>query len=355
MAVNFIDGNAYTLQEYELNSNDPWISTTAMYMIDAGSLWRDQAIITNPTLKISGTRITGNLPAPTWNEINAGQNIVKPGSPEWFQEGFYKFSDGFQVSNYYLRDHNMITDPFEQASKEFLKGVTYDLNYKFIQNKHEGVAGDPRVNPQAFVGIRERLDHPELYFCNPSCNLNATANFGGINLGTSGTGADGIEMSFAIQRLFYFMGSADGAGITLTMNGLCKASWERAIKKSGSGAGFRLDKDEYGRTIEYFQEAKIIDCGRQAPTGPVANRFQAPIISETENVTGTVDTGGTYTSVYAFKNGAEHLYIWQFDPLKPGEPYLLPDGYTWQLNFNGGYGLSNPDVFALGRLSGIGL
>lgn len=347
MATQYADANAYNYSDLVLNSNDPAVRTTALYMIGASSLFTYIPIINKRALKVVGTNITGDLAKPTWVPLNTSPNIVKDPDPEPWEEAYFLHRDGCQVDDTLLKTDDQINDPFELKIKTKLEGIAFDRNYKLIQNKHGGVFGtDPRVDENAFVGFRERLDKPGKYRTNPECLIDA----GGINLGSSGTGTDGINAEFAFEQLFAALGSPDGTDVVLTGNSIFKRSLNRAVKKSGSGGGFRYDKDAYDRTVEYFMNAVFMDCGRTAPTGGLVDRVQGYVISPTETADGTADTGGNFTSVYGFKVGMDHLYGWEYDPLKPSEPFMLPDGTIWQVNLSHGIGIAQPDPRAVGRI-----
>ena len=327
-----IDPNTYTLADYAANSNDPVIKSAAVIMIDAGSLFRSIPMIEDKTLKQSGARITGDLPVENWVDIGAPPVVNKDPDDEIWEEGIFVYRNAATCDQLLLEDKNNRDDPLDRKVKLKIQGLSYSLNYKFIQNKHTGTG--TRVNRKCFVGLRERLDDPGRYGTNPDCLINGN----GVDLSSGGTGNSGLDMEFYLDQLLYELGSPDGDGITLAGNGLFRRSFDRTVKKAGSGGGFSWQKDNYGRQVPTFRNAVLIDAGRLAPTGPKTARTQPPIISTTETADGTQDTGGTFTSVYGFKSGADSLYAWTFGMLKPTDPYLLPDGVTWQVNVNGNVG-----------------
>jgi hypothetical protein len=349
--VNSGTAASFNYQDLALNSQNERIQTTALYMIEAGSFFTHIPIIDKKLLATRFTRITGGLQTPTWMPLNNGTNVQNGPDPEWQDEEFYGFRDAIDIDKKILQDESQINDPFELRIETYVKGVSYDMNYKFIQNKHIGATdgSDPRVDPNSFIGIRERLDNTAKFGNSPQCKISA----GGINLGASGTGADGLNIEFLIDRLFARMGSPTGEGIILVMSDLTMASFDRTVKKAQSGGGFRYTEDAFDRTVTKYKNAIIMSCGYAAPTGPRGNRVQSTIISPFETEDGVSDTGGAYTSIYAFKPSSKGLFGWQFEPLAPSKPRLLDDGCTFRVNFDGGMGLQNEDPYALGRIYGV--
>lgn len=343
------DPNTYTLNDYAANSNDPLIKSTAMVFVEANSMFTWMPMLEKKSLKQNGSRITGALAPPTWVPINTPGTTSRDPDPEIWEEALYIHRDAVTCDNVLLMDENQINDPFDLRIKTKLEAYAFDMNYKMIQNRHIGVG--QRVNPNAFVGFRERLDDPATYGTNPECKIDGA----GVDISTAGTAATGGQIEYLIEQLFYSLGSPRGKGITLVMNNQTYRAVNRTIKLQASGGGFRNDKDAYDRGIEMYKEANVIDCGRQAPTGPLTARVQPPVISYTETADGTADTGGTFSSIYAFKGGMEDLYCWWMEPFKPSEPYMLNDGSTWQVNLNGTVGIAMPNTRAIGRIYDINL
>lgn len=350
MATTYVDANAYNLLDHAQNSNDPLIKETALVMIEASSIFTDIPTVTRKSFKMNGTRITGDLADPSWVNIDEPPAIVKDPDPEPWEEGIFIHRDGCQVDDLYLQEENVINDPFELKIKTKIRGFTYSLNDALINNVHLNYANRNRaVNKKCFVGLRERLDKPELYYTNTNCKIDG----GGVDLSSGGAASDGIQMEYLLEQALAEIGAPDGTGVAIVASSKWRRSFNRSIKKAGSGGGFRYDKDALDRTVEMFMNAKVIDCGRKAPTGSKMARTQTSIISNTETSDGTADTGSQYTSVYLIKYGMEHLYKWEFAPFKPSEPYLLPDGTTWQVNLNGTCGIAIPDTRAFARIYDI--
>jgi hypothetical protein len=279
-------------------------------------------------------------------DVNEGPAFVQDPNPEPYQEGLFVHRDGIQVDKLLVEQDGQINDPFELRIKEKLKGFSYSLNYRFIQNQRTGTAGSPRVNKKCFDGLRQRLDDPK-YGMNPACKIDG----GGVNLAASGTSTDAAQMEYLLEQAFDELGSPTGEGIVILGAPRFLRSWNRVTKKQASGGGFRYDKDALDRQITMFMNARVQSVGRVAPTG--INRVQAPVISVTETANGSADTGATFTSIYLVNMGLDTLHGWQYGPMKPTAPILLPNQTHYQVMIEGTVGLNHPSTRAFARIYDI--
>jgi hypothetical protein len=79
------------------------------------------------------------------------------------------------------------------------------------------------------------------------------------------------------------------------------------------------------------------------------------IISTTENATGTANTGGTFTSVYAVNYGTDHFYGWQFEAPNVQDLGLIYNGAIYRTLIDWAVGLMNASTRSIGRLYDIKL
>ena len=141
------------------------------------------------------------------------------------------------------------------------KALTYDFNFKFFKNAHDGT-GDPN----APVGLRARIDdaasankfgvRPE----NKIDCLGAAADISQAGL-TAKTGGAFFEM---LDLLLWSVDSPDGSGVVLYMNDYVKPRINSVIKFMGTSGGFDVSQDQFGRTFSQYKGATIRDPGVKA-------------------------------------------------------------------------------------------
>jgi hypothetical protein len=330
-----------SLVDWYQSSNEPLVKEIAFSMIEAGNIFQDIPLITNATLLANGSRVIGGLPAPHWTPINGEPSAVK-GKPVSFQEQLWVIRDSIDMDHFIFKDKNQIGNPFDVQVDMYLKGLSYDLNDKFINNEH--ITGDKN----AFVGIRARLDDPEQFGTNPACKIDA----GGTDLSDDGlTGSTANVLIRQLQSLLDEMGSPDGTNVVIYMNDDLLRRVEQGIRELGAGGGFDLTRDNFDRRVLQYKNAKIRNVGRKSPSADGTQSTH--IITSTEPANGLSDTGGSYTSLYAVKYGKNSFAGWQFEPLKPSGPEKLNNGVTYRIVFDWGVGLWQPNSRAVGRLYGI--
>ncbi len=336
-----IDSNALSLVDWYQTSNDPLVKEITFSMIEAGNVFQDIPLITNATIVANGSRVLGGLPAPHWTPLNSDPSAVK-GKATPFQEQLWVIRDTIDIDHFIYKDKNQIQNPFDVQVDMYLKGLSYDLNDKFINNQH--VTGDKN----AFVGVRARLDDPAQFGTNVACKIDA----GGTDLSDGGiTGTSANVFIRQLQSVLDEMGSPDGTNVVVYMNDDLLRRVEQGIRELGAGGGFDMTKDNFDRRVLQYKNAKIRNVGRKAP---LADGTQSQyIISSTETADGSADTGGTFTSLYAVKYGRNSFAGWQFEPLKPSGPEKLNNGVTYRLVFDWGVGLWQPNTRAVGRLYDI--
>src|SRR5438034_11462829 len=92
------------------------------------------------------------MPTMYWRPLNS-QGVSVHGQPTPYQEQVYFMTNYVDVDKYIVQDQNQISDPRAAQTAAYLKGLTYDINFKFFKNAHDGT-GDAN----APVGLRARID-----------------------------------------------------------------------------------------------------------------------------------------------------------------------------------------------------
>ena len=325
------------MAQYAVMSNDPMVKAVTFSLLDMGTALTDIPFVNKKTLIANGVRWTGNLPTVNWGAINSDP-VTTVGAPTPYQEQAYVMRNAIDVDKIYVEDMNAITDPRGAQLAAYLKSVAYDFNKKFILNDH--VTGDAN----SFVGIKARLDNPDVYGCWSSAKIDG----GGVDLTlaamTATTANKFIEL---LEQLLWSVDSPNGDGVTLYMNEVMKRRFATALRTMGTTGGFAIVKDQFDRSVEMFMNATIKDIGYQADQ---ATR----IIPTVESATGA-QTGGTYTSIYAVNYSPDHFFGWQYDPVTAHDLGLMNNGVIYRTVIDWAGGLMNSNIRSLGRLYDIKL
>lgn len=293
-----VSTSALTLAQYAIQSNDPWVYRITDSLLRNGSILGDIPLANNKSLVANGVRWQGHLPTVNWSNLNVDPTVTS-GTPTPFQEQAYIVRNAIDVDRFLVQDKNAIQDPRVVQMQAYLKALAYDMNDKFINNNH--VTGDSK----APVGLRYRLDNPTTYGVTSEMLIDGSGvDMTGSTNQTSGTSNTAVEL---LQQTLDYMGAPGGDGVVIYMNDVLKRRFSRGIRLLGAGGGWNMQTDAFGRTFEYFQNAKIVDIGRKADQS-------TRIILNTEANTGAAGSS-TYTSFYAVRYGEDATMGWQFDEL----------------------------------------
>lgn len=334
------DANSITLADYALQSNDPLVQRISYSLIMNGIVLQDIPMVDKKSMKASGVRIQGdNLGTVGWSPLNVTPATTK-GTPTPFEEQAYNMRNNIPMDVKFLQDENAIQNPFALQLGMYLKAVTYDFNDKFINNNHK--AG----NKDSFDGLRERLDNTAY---NNETEMKIDVGGTASDLSQSGlTATTANNFIEYLDQLLSYMGQEDGTGICLYMNDTLVRRIPRAIRILGAGAGWSMTTDAFGRTLERYKNAKIVNVGRKADQS-------TRIITNTETAAGAAGSS-TFTSIYGVKWGMEDaMRGWEFGSLESSirGPYMLQDGVTQQLTIDWTVGLFQENSRAIGRLYDI--
>ena len=330
-----ISASALSMAQYAVMSNDPMVKAVTFSLLDMGSAMTDIPFVNKKTLIANGVRWTGNLPSVNWGSINSDP-VTTVGTPSPYQEQAYVMRNTIDVDKIYVEDENQIVDPRGAQLAAYLKGVTYDFNDKFINNNH--TTGDAN----SFVGIRARLDNASTYGVWSSAKIDA----GGVNLSLSGmTAATANQFVENIDQLLWTADSTEGDGVVLYMNEVMKRRFASALRLMGTSGGFRIDQDQFGRSVEKFRNAVIKDIGYKADQ---ATR----VITTTETSTGA-NGASTMTSIYAVNYGPDHFCGWQYEPVSAKDLGLMNNGVIYRTIIDWAGGLMNVNIRSMARLYDI--
>lgn len=333
------DGNAVTLGEYAMGSNDPLVKKITFSLHKTMNAVQDIPLLDRKSLIQNGVRFVGNLPGVNWSQINVPPTITR-GKPTPYQEALYIVRNQFQIDAKLIGEENAITDPLDLQITAWMEAFAYDFNTKFISNAHDSAAGHDNNAP---VGLRARLDNPVTSGVHPEMKIDA----GGVDVSPTGmTSSSANTFIEKVQTLLDYMNAPEGEGVVLYMNDDVKRKFEKAVRILGAGGGFAMDKDAFDRPIVKYKDATIRDVGR---TVDQITR----VITSGESAQG-VDGGGTYSSIYGVRYGEGSFVGWQWEPLKPKALGLDPtNGVAYNTVIDWGIGLWQEHTRAVGRLYDI--
>lgn len=330
-----ISANSLTLAQYANQANDPLIAKVVNSLYQLGSVVQDWSLVTNPTLKVNGTRMVGNMPSVTWRNINESAATTS-GTLTPYQEQAFLLSNNIDVDKALILDKNAVSDPRGIQLMHWFESWVYDTNDKFFNNNH--VTG----NAKAPVGIRARLDSPSVWGTNSECKVDA----GGVDMTASLTAGTAAAFCGVVDRVLMRIGAFDGSNCVIYMNRLLFERWSMGIKLMGAGGGFDMTKDAFDRLVLRYRNAVIRVVGVKADQS-------TEIITNTESTAGA-DSSDDRTSFYVVRYGEGYFQPWQMAPLavtpigiRSDEPTIFRTNVEWSCGFE------QPHTRAVGRAFNI--
>jgi hypothetical protein len=328
--------NTVTLADYAMMSNSPLVQKVTYSLILYSNILQDIPMITKKSFIINGVRFDGtSLPSINWSQLNA-EPLTTKATPVPYQEQAFLLRNSIDVDKYLVEEENQIVDPRGVQVEAYLKALTYDMNFKFINNNH--VTGDAN----APVGIRARIDDA------------GGANKWGVRSENKITGS-AVDLSQAnatqatankfielLDQLLWSVDAPDGDGVVLYMNDTMKRRINFLLRLMGTSGGLAITQDQFNRVITMYKGATIHDLGYKADQ-------TTRIISSTEDTSGN-DASSTYTSIYAVNYSEGHLMGWQFGPPNVQDLGLINNGVIYRTLVDYAAGYCNVSTRSLGRL-----
>ena len=302
------DANALTLYDYGAMSNDPLVKKITMGLYDQGVSVLDVLPIANTkSLKANGVRfLAGSLPTVGVRKLNGEPTVVRS-VPKRFEEQAYIVSNQFQIDRFLDMEQNAIQDPIDVQFQAWQKSFIRTYSDKFIN-------ATPGADDDWFAGLRYRLsatgrvdyDIPDEMFI----HANGTAG-SPTALDMTLDGMDNKEAEQFFEKLdtaLDYVGSPEGNGVVILTNDVLFRRISTAAKRAQSGNALDQTKDNYDRMITTYRNARLLQLPRKSDDS-------SQIITSTETAAGTATTGGTSTSLFVAKFGADNFTGWQFEPL----------------------------------------
>lgn len=343
-----IAAGTVTLADYALYSNNPLVQSVSYSLIDNGSVIADIPLFTKKSFTLNGSRFEGNLPSVTWRPLNS-EGVSTKGTPTPWQEQVFLLTNYIDVDKYVEEEENQIASPRAIQTEAYLKAVTYDFNFKFINNDH--VSGDQN----APVGLKYRIANGGTYGVRPENLIDA----GGVDLRTGHvTQATANQFLVLLDQLLWSVDSPDGSGVTLYMNEVCQRLFASAIRTMGTSGGFATTQDQFGRTIQMYKGARIRDIGYKADQatriilgGPTSSGSLSG--EDSTGLSTSTSSGSIFTSIYAVNYSANHFGGWQFGELNVQDLGLINNGVIYRTLLDWAVGLLNQSTRSIARMYDI--
>jgi hypothetical protein len=328
-----IAANTVTLADYALMSNNPLVQAVTYSLIENGNILQDIPMITKKSFTINGVRFDGsNMPSVNWSQLNA-EPVTTKATPTPYQEQAFIVRNTIDVDKYLVQEENQIVDPRVTETEIYLRSLTYDINFKYINNNH--VTGD--VN--APIGIRYRIDNGSLYGVRSENKITG----GAVDLTqANATQATANKFLELLDQLLWSVDAPDGDGVTLYMNDVMKRRLNFLLRLMGTSGGLSIMQDQFNRTVSMYKGAVIRDPGYKADQ-------TTRIISNTEDTSGN-DASSTYTSIYAVNYSEGHMTGWQFEPPNVQDLGLINNGVIYRTLIDYAVGFTNVSTRSIARL-----
>lgn len=326
-----------TLADYAIISHEPLVSKVVSSLVDNGSVMaRDIPFFESPQLIAAGVRWEKGLPTPHWASLNE-QPSSTTGTPTPYQEQAFILRDNIDTDRRLVMDKNNIVDPRGVRIDAYLKAQAYDFNDKFLNNDH--ITGDAK----AFLGLKFRLNNTI------GCRSEQLIDAGAVDMSSAGMTAAtaNLFVEFLEQALSYCDLSSGGMAGRIYMNETLLRRFRRGLRLMGTSGGLTITQDQYDRTVETFHGVPIYDIGRKID--------QSTLIIPSVETSAGASSGGNSTSCYVCNFGPEHLYGWQFEPIKVTDLGLLNDGVNMRTNIDWAGGIMNDNLRSFARVFDIKL
>lgn len=344
-----IAAGTVTLADYAQMSNNPLVRGVSYSLIDNGSVIQDIPLVSKKSFTINGARFEGNLPTVNWSQLNA-EGVSTKGTPTPYQEQAYILRNYIDVDKYIVEEENSIVDQRSAQTEAYLKALTYDVNFKFINNDH--VTGD--IN--APVGLAYRIANGGTFGVRPENKIDA----GGTDLSLAGmTQATANKFLVQLDQLLWSVDSPNGDGVTLYMNEVMQRQFAAAIRVMGTSGGFEITRDQFNRVMQMYKGSIVRDIGYKADQStriiPGNGLSGSSAVGETSAGVASTGSSAVYTSIYAVNYSTDHFFGWQFEPPNVQDLGLIYNGVIYRTLIDWAVGLVNASTRSIARLYGIKL
>lgn len=326
-----IDSNSLTLAEYLQYTNDPLIQNAIFSLYGVNSVLGDTSFDTDSTMVRRGSRFrNADLPTVNWRKLNEEPPVVS-GAPEQFSESVYIMANNIDTDIVLLADRNNYNDTRSSRFNLWWWSTLYDVNDKFINNNH--ATGDP----DAIVGIRERLDDPTTWGVESGLKVDG----GGVVMTDALTSTSANDFFGLIQDTLYEMGNPNGDGCVMYVNQELDKQMARAIRLMGAASGWTTQMDNFDRPVLMYRNMRISVIGRKKDG-------TTQIITNTETASGA-DGASTFTSFYIVRYGETYAKSWQMRPLSITDLGILNNGMINRIAIGWEFGYTFEDTRSMAR------
>lgn len=276
----------------------------------------------------------GSLPNISWRRPGNAHGSSKGTDPDRVVEQAFSFGNTVDIDRVYLKDNApRLYDPRTYWTDQTVKALAREFNDAAIN-------GDPVSNPDRPTGLFKRMSQLPA-----AQRISAAADGGNGGLDIS---PDAANLSANIQTLFdrldqLIYATADHKADYILCNDTFIMRYWSIARQSGL---LKTTTDNIGREMYEYKGAKLIDMGFKLDDS-------TRIIGNAETTNGNALTGGTATSLYAIRVGAEYFTGWQEYGMTVEDIGWLDDGVTYRLLIDWVVGLALSNPRSVTRLFGV--
>ncbi len=196
-----------------------------------------------PLLEIEGNAYAyneeGTLPGVEFRAVNAAYS-ESTGTVNNKTESLVILGGDADVDTFIVQTRGNLNDQRAVQTRMKVKAANYKYQDTFIN-------GDTGSDANAFMGLKNRLTGAQI--------IEAGTN--GLNIVGNGT----TDIHAFFDKLDELLGSVDGNPDALYMNRMVRAKIRSAARRIG---GWRSEKDDFGKTIDFYNDIPLLDIGRKA-------------------------------------------------------------------------------------------
>jgi hypothetical protein len=237
-----------------------------------------------------------------------------------------------------------------------IQGIAFGRTYALINNSHgAGTLLNQNDAPVGFCGRFLNAATLAEYHINANCNMAS-----GLDLSKAEwSGGSAAAIAAVLDKGLQEIGDPEGDDILILYNDPAQRAVDACVRYSSGQGGFSVDRDQWGRAVTTYKNAKLVNVGRQPPD--VAGNQELYNISNAESSTGGSNAGApsgsnTYTSFWFVKVGQKDGFmLWQLKPVETTPRYPLQGGTFSEMVIRWSMGLWQQYTRSIVRLYGVNL
>lgn len=273
--------------------------------------------------------------ASSWRRIGSAPTSTKVSSPNMAEEQAYAITNTIDVDKALLRDKTVkLYNPMTYQSQMIARAIAREFNDAVINNT-------PALSVDKPVGLWWRVQN------DLASRQRITADPAGGSAGLD-ISPDAASLSANIQVLLDKLDTLiyvlpDHKADVLLMNETCKLRLWSALRQANV---LDVTKDRYGKEVGSYKGARLVDMGFKTDDSSF-------VIGNVELLNGTALTGGTGTSIYACRYGADYFTGFETYAMEVSDPELIDDKVTYRSVVDWCVGIAISSPRSVSRLYGV--